>query len=417
MQSRHPFHRSRSVVRLISLTVGILAAFLTWATLRVAWAYQVAALGGVENLSRASQLLPVEPRFRFLSARHLHGDAAEAELRRSIHLAPRNAHAWTALGVGLELAGRAAEAREAYLQAAKFDRGAAPRAMLANFSFRAGHVEDFWFWTRETADVPEARIDGLLALCERLSPDGAQTWVTVIASRSSLWWTYLGYWLGRNQFVPARAPAARLAEIANPSHTPDLLHYLDFELLFGDPEIAAARWNQLAVRRLIPYDPLSRGSAHRLTNRTLDHQPLNRGFDWRISVSHGVALTITGQTRELRIEMSGEQPPGADLFQQYLRLDPGGKYRFRFDARLTDFRRGSGLSWIIATARSPVRTLATVPVDAADWTPHQLEFICPEDSVQLRIILRYEHPPGAGRPEGVARFRSLDLTAIPGAGG
>ncbi len=403
-------------MRLFSLLIGIVAACFTWTAFRVAWAYQAAASGGVENLKRASCFLPEEPRFHLLKAHGESGEAATAELCRSIRLAPRNSHAWTALGVGHELAGRSEDALEAYRQAARFDRGAAPRAMLANFSFRAGRVEDFWLWTRAAMEVPEARIDGLLTLCERLSPDGSQTWAALIASRPSLWASYLGYWLARNQFVPGRAPAAHLATIAQRSHVPDLLHYVDFELLFGDPRIAAGCWNQLAARRLVPYDPLRADSGPWLTNRALEHRPLNRGFDWRIQAGHGFALTMTGQPRELRIEMTGEQPGAADLFQQFLWLNPGAKYRFRFDARLTDFPRASGLSWIVATLRAPIRTVAATPVATDDWAHYDMDFICPRDALPLRIVLRYERPAAGWRPLGMARFRSLDLVAAEGGG-
>jgi hypothetical protein len=106
--------------------------------------------------------------------------------------------------------------------------------------------------------------------------------------------------------------------------------------------------------------------------------------------------------RELSISLSGKQPESCDLVERYLALEPGARYRLRFDFETRDLPAESGLAWMLVDAKTGGE-FATASTGGA------IEFFAPAGCDLARLLLRYRRPSGAVRSEGSAEFRNITV--------
>ena len=171
------------------------------------------------------------------------------------------------------------------------------------------------------------------------------------------------------------------------------------ELAHTQVRPARGAWNALAVMRLVP-----QGAP--LTNGDLSTAPIRHCFDWRKNTVEGASLSFDTAAHEMDLSVSGRQPEMCDFIQQYVPVEPGAAYRFRFRVRTAL----AGLRWTFVDART-AGEFSVGPVSLAPdgWREQTVAILVPARCEILRIVLSYRRPAGTVRVEGEAAFTGFAL--------
>jgi hypothetical protein len=195
--------------------------------------------------------------------------------------------------------------------------------------------------------------------------------------------------------LDASTIAARILARAGKEDVQILLDWTNRLIDLGRIREARALWDALIDKGLIAYP---RGTV--LTNADFSHDPLQAGFDWRITAPAGVNYGRTGGG--LRIEFSGTQPESFELAAQELELT-GGTYRFSFEYRTSGITASTNLRWRLGEVSS-------APLGPAEnWTQSTETF---HGGSGHRFVLLEQRDPGTVRPEGVVYIRALRLAPV-----
>jgi hypothetical protein len=322
------------------------------------------------------------------------------ELDRALTLNPRYTAGWIARGLAAETAGDPAAAEASLLQAARTDKTYLPGWTLANFYLRADDAGKFWTWARRAAGMAHDPT-AVFQLCWRKSGDAGKILDRAIPAAPAVRRAYLDFLLRTNRFEAAGPLAAELGRTPEASDLDALLGYCDASLARHEVGPALRIWNALSKAGLIPY----RQGAWPV-NGDLAAAPLGRGFDWRPQRIDGVSLTFDPAARAMAVAVSGRQPESCDLVEQYIAVQPGARYRFRFDYRTPDLGPGNGLSWSFVDARTGAE-LAAVALSGQGG--QSLEFSSPGGCDLISLQLRYRRPAGSVRAEGSVEFQRFTL--------
>jgi hypothetical protein len=323
----------------------------------------------------------------------------QPELQLSTALNPRDSAVLIRLGLVAEQRGDAARAERDLLEAARIDRQYDPRATLANYYFRRGAQEPFWRWAREAFAVGYGDLRPLFQLCWRMTDNPAVVRAALPDDRAVLA-SYLGFLLQENG-LDAAAPAAReLAAQAEPADRDLLLAAVDRLIESPDSTAALAVWNPLCGR-LLACAPLDPEGGVSLTNPAFRSEPLQRGFDWRVSHDPEITAARENSPPLLRISLSGRQPEFCELLAQVVPLAARRRYRLRVRYRSAGLAADTGIRWRIATAELPLRA-------SDEWSTVELLFQT-EAAVIVRLSMIYQRAPGSTRAEGSMIVGSVEL--------
>jgi len=324
-----------------------------------------------------------------------------ADLDMAIALNPRYTAAWIARGLKAELAGDLKTAEDNLLRAAGVDSAYLPSWTLANFYLRAGNLEGFWERAGQAARVaPDPA--ALFQLCWRASSDPVEILARAIPPTPQVRRAYLNFLLSTSRFEAADSLADEFAQASQEADLDSLLRYCDAALGRHETRHAVKIWQALSAARLIPY-----GEGDALPNGDLAFPPLARGLDWRPISVEGARVSFDHPTRQMTVSLSGRQPEPCNLIDRYVVLQPGVRYKFRFDYETRDLPSAEGLAWSFFDAKSDAELLtAVVPTTGSTQT---LEFTVPSGCDLARLVLRYRRPPGRVRAEGSVIFRRFTL--------
>lgn len=357
--------------------------------LRIGWADYLFHRDTAESVQQAIRIWPndagYEARLADLDERN-----AIAHLRRALTLDPGLSKSWIQLGLHLELEGRVDQAERCYLEAAGRDRQFLPAWTLANFYARRNDAADFWPWARQAAEMSYDDISPLLRLAFGFTSSPEAVMREMIVPKRKVEHEFLYYLI--NEKMDASPVAARLLAKASKEDLPPLLAWTDRLIRTAKISDARALWNALSDRRLLEY-PHVEG----VTNADFSKEPIDRGFDWRLTLPEGVSATRAGGA--LRIEFSGRQPENCELVSQYLGVTQGS-YRLWFEYRTAGIAKSTGLRWWVGDAFSD-------PWPAAEeWRRGSWVFTAGRVN---RLTLLEQRDPGATRPEGVVYLRGIRL--------
>jgi hypothetical protein len=357
-------------------------------TLRIGYADYLYRKDTLESVQRAAAAWPSADFYARLA--DLDAQNAIPYLRHAVALDPGHSKSWIQLGLRLELSGEAREAERCYLEAARRDRQFLPAWTLANYYSRRHDAVRFWPWARHAAQMSYDDIRPLLRLAFGFTSSPEVVLNQIIVPRRKVEHEFLYYLLSEK--MDASPIAARLQSKAEQEDLPPLLAWTD--RLIATRRIGEARhvWNALSDKRLLPYPRLAL-----LTNANFSHEPLQAGFDWRLTCPTGVNGIRTGGG--LRIEFSGRQPETFELASQDLPVT-SGSYVLSFEYRTTD-AAATNLRWCLGEACS-----APLP-SAENWT--RAAWTLNAGPVN-RLVLLERRDPGSTRPEGVVYLRELRLT-------
>jgi hypothetical protein len=209
------------------------------------------------------------------------------------------------LGLAEEERGDFGGAEKDLLQAARLDRGFAPRWALGDFYFHRHDAEKFWPVVRDALGVSYGDVSAQFRQCWSLTGDADFVLERAIPDRPAVLRRYLDFLVTEGRLDAAGPVAQRVMARADREAAPSLENYCDRMLADWRGEDALAIWNGLVERKLIAE------SGH--------------GFDWRISVAEGIHVERAGDGWVLRF--NGRQPESAEILSRYVPLAPGRRYR------------------------------------------------------------------------------------------
>ncbi len=328
---------------------------------------------------------------------------------RAVAVNPRDARSWIELGLRLEADGEMAAAERSLLRAAAVDKQYLPRWTLANYYFRRGNTERFWFWARRANGMAYADLSPLFRLCWMVTKDGKAIEQQLGLSRPDLHASYLSFVIDNNR-VDSIAPAARrLLASRREEDRPILLaaceRLLDVREVTGALEI----WNSLAETHAIPFQPLTPATGVSLTNGNFSIPPSARGFDWRLPAVQGISVARHEDAPGLRVTFSGQQPEICETVSQFLPVVEGRTYMLTVSYQTLAVRPGTGLTFRVADAENSKILGQTQNLSSEIETQDTLSFVTPRGCRLVRLVLVYERAAGTTRIEGSIVLRSVSM--------
>ncbi len=396
---------------LTGLPILIFCGYAAFSTFRLAIADREAHSGLPGGLEHAAALAPGNARYFYRIAL----DAPEGDTRAlaaALKLNPRYSAAWMELGLRSEFAHDYPRAEHAMLEAARVDRTFLPRWTLANYYFRRDDRENFWYWSREAAQISYDDLRALFRLCWNASNDGEEILRHVIPARRDIWRQYLGFLLRHERTDAAATIAGKLLEDPVREDVAPLMAGFDRFAMKND-RLAVAIWNRLASRKLIPNRPLAPEQGVSLSNGDFSLAPTLRGFDWRTNEMPGVSVSLASPPA-LVVNFSGKQPQNCETAFQWMPLLPARRYELKFAYRTRDVVRGSGLAWTVTDVAAGA-PWSVHPIDspAEDWKEDGFAFTTPGSAGIGQLQLNYRRSLGTTRIEGMLSIRNVRLELLP----
>jgi hypothetical protein len=385
----------------VILTLGLA---IYWAA-RLAWADRLYRIGTPAAVAQARRMAPG-------NAAYFQGDARDRPaLERAVAKNPRYAQGWIELGLLAEVGGDLPRAEQCLLAAAAVDNTYEPRWSLANYYFRRADWENFWTWTRRTAEMADYDPTPLFRLCWKASQDPAVILARAIPDRPGSLARYLSFLLTNEKFEQAGPVAERLLAQSTLESVPLLVLYCDRLIGARRLDTAVRCWNTLCRRGLLPYPALEPRLGLALTNGDFTTPPRAAGFDWRVSPAGGISIIPAGTPPALRISFSGDQPEQCDLLAQVLPVEPSRSHRLRYSWKTAGMPDPPGLTWYV-TDLATGKELASgaVEISDADWSQGRLDFPGPMGAAGVRLALQYRRANGTVRAEGTLWLRRISLS-------
>jgi O-antigen ligase len=385
-------------IRAIAAAAVPVLAFAVFQSLRIGWADTLYHRATPESVSRAASLWPDQAEYHFGQAQ-TDQDHALQHLQRAVSLNPFLTTARTALASRMEMAGDMAGAEAALLEAARRDKQYAPAWSLANFYFRANRPGRFWPWARAATHISYGGLRPLFDLCFAVTDDAHLVLDRVVVSRPMVEREYMAYLIDHGRIADAGAVSIRVAANANQDDRGALLDYVDRALDTGQVKSALETWNELAVRRMVPY-PTSKPGV--LVNGDFRQPILNHAFDWRTPANGCavVAQTVDGGPA-LQVSFSGTQPENCEFLNHFVALTEGAQYVLRFQYRTRDLPEQTGLHWSVSLGKDYALSASE------EWSTGEWHFQAPTDAV--RLVLAYRRALGTRRIEGTILLRQVRL--------
>jgi hypothetical protein len=406
---------------------SVILLFAACQSIRLAQADYQSAQSDLSSVMRACRLAPAAANY-WLRASNLReidrpdDPAVDAELSRALELNPRYTEAWIERALRAEIHGRVAEAERDYLMAERIDHMYKPAWALANFYLRQGHREKFWLYARRCLEVVEPRRlepasynpAPVFDLAWRVSHDPAEIRQQLIPPRHFIVADYLEYLRAHNQLDAGADLALELAAFGDPGDNFNLLNFC--EQLINTPKCqpAVRLWNTMIDRGTVRSERLAPEQGASLSNPDLKRPFARVGFDWRLPPAEGVLRSHFTDSRELRVEFSGDQPESALILYQSIPVVAGCAYRLTFRYRTPDMDHVEGLLWQIWDYAGQRSISVAGKMEAhPEWTPGEARFTIPKDVSIVRLGLAYQRPAGSTRIHGTTAFTGFRLMLIP----
>ncbi len=323
--------RTRGLVVVATLLIGL---WLTFFGLRAA----IARYGyeGVteERMKLAVRLEPGNPaywdrlgRYQQYNLEERDSASAQQSFRKAIALNPLDTNAWLGLATDYELEGRNAEARKAYLQAAKtYPASADVSWRYGNFLLRQG-------------DQPEAFAE-LRRAIEADFPPRQSVYVNVI-------WEALS----AKQLAVAKTVWAQLIKLHPHLEMRDVDRLVSELLQAGEFTEAQHVWDQGMSTINLP--PLLQPSGSVVWDPSFESGVNGNNFAWHFQpIVQGVSISLDqGQkfsgNQSLRLSFDGKHNPNLEAACALAVVQPGTTYRFSGWIKTTDITTEYGIDFLL----------------------------------------------------------------------
>jgi tetratricopeptide (TPR) repeat protein len=394
---------------IVSIAVAVALAVAALWSARAAWADHWLRQETIPATEKAIAVTPLQAdyytRLGMLEASGDSGDAGAA-FARAVELDPADARSWVELGLSQETHGQLPAAERSLLRAAAESREYLPRWTLLNFYIRRNDPVRALEWARSAAAVLPIYGDptGLFRLCAAAGIEGDLVERLEIR-RPDVRAAWLGFVAGGRYPAVILTAAQHVFETGSAADKPALLSACDRLLDLDAASAALDVWNRLADSRSIPFPRVTPGT---VVNPDFAAQPSGHGFDWRLTDSIGVNVSMEENPSGIRVAFSGEEGEHAESLAEWIAVAPATACALRCRYRTSGIAAGTGLHWQVADAKGAV--LASGPhLSSDEESESQLRFVTPPGCHAVRLSLRYDRAPGTTRVEGYVLLRNVSL--------
>jgi len=298
-----------------------------WWSLRLARADALFRRSTPEAVAEVGKLAPGNSAYQSLRAlqiEYANGDPTPL-WRQMTERRPSDATFWILLGLREEVQGRFDEAEQTLLRAAAVNAQYEPRWTLANFYFRRGRVAEFRRWAT-------AAMDRCTTIRGRSLNWGARIDDAPLEVPPALRGAY-GEWLIETKRIDAAvAVAGGLRPIEDRA---SILSITD-ALIASRPADALLTWSKLGFTPSPDFQPLL-GPRIRLAAR---------GSRRNARCPHGRAFAA--------IVFDGTQTEISEILSRVFVVEPGVRYRWRWQSRTSAARGFAGFVWRVGETSAPI---------------------------------------------------------------
>jgi Tetratricopeptide repeat len=397
---------SESLSRALVIVVAILiAAPLSYYSLRMARAAYAADLETAKGLSKAKELEPYNPEYwyrlgHFQQFSLEEPDAALAEFcfRRAIALNPLHTDAWLDLGTSYELEGNAQAARQAFLRAKiSYPSSAEVAWRYGNFLLRQGDLPTAYAELRLALRLDPRRAATAFSRCYRANPDIDAILNQVLPAEPVVYVDVLAETSRSNQLALAQTVWERL--LAMRPH----LHFQDFDpfayQLWASGQFDEARrvWDQGVATMTLP--PLQQPKASVVWDPSFESGAVRHLFAWNYQpLARGVQISLdplqkVSGSQSLRLTFDGQHNENLEPACTQVNIQPNTPYHFSGWVRTKDVTTNSGVGFrvrFIDDAKSSPNQTSEIH-GTAPWTNLEMS-LAPAPKVRRATVCIMREP-------------------------
>jgi tetratricopeptide (TPR) repeat protein len=335
-------------------------------------------------------------------------------LQRAIELNPFDFESLIQLGLAAEFQDHdIAGAEHYYLRAAQVNKMFLPKWTLTNFYFRRNDASEFFRWAAASLAITPYAPEPIFVQMWLMSQDCARI-ARTLPDRPRILLPYAWFLSNTHQYEAIPPIVRRLISDVGRGNPhawgrDDLLASIEDRMVAeGDRAPALSMWANMAKAGWIQQDVPS--NAHPITNANFRTIFYRHGFDWTSSAVDGLHVNQSVVEGLLRLQFSGEEPEHCTILRQFLPMEAGHSYTFRWqvESRLLDLP--SGLTWHLVPVTKGAATFDLISGDLALSQSEGWRLRAPAGSQLYLLTLEYERPLGHLRAKGTVLLKSVDAS-------
>ncbi len=390
--------------RAVLFLIPILAAGLglSWEAFRAAWATYALDAVAIKDVQKALNRDPANSDLIHHLGLLYTTDPTESNLTEGVEylqqateLNPRHWDYWSDLGTSCDFAGNTTCSDEAFDRAWMLNPMApALEWDLGNHYLVTDRAEKSFPYFRRLVVLDPEYLDNTYRLCLRATRDPETIYREVVPHEkdASPRFAFLMVLTTAADYESAMKIWGQM--ISGPDRSPNLSlvkPFLDFLIDHDQIQDASTVWSDLQHARVIPAAPAGQ-SANLLYNGDFEGQPLNTGFDWRISDSQDLEYDFSDPSAHrgakcLRIEFPIGRNADYDLLDQIVRIKPNARYQLTAYVRSENLTSESGprLRAIEVGCENCTPRTSDPTVGTTAWHSVDVEFLTQPQTQAVRI--------------------------------
>lgn len=413
----------------LAVAALLLAAFLSYFSIRNARAEHLVGLETVDGLSRAVELEPNNARNWFLLGRYWLYNLEDPDVPRAIRiyetslaLDPRSAETWLDLAAAYESLNDLAAARDGFHNAKHaYPLSAEVAWRYGNFLLRGGEQEAAFDEIRKAVQGDPHRASEAVSRCLRVRRDLSDVIDRVLPPSRDVYIDVMTTLLADNNLPGALVVWSHLAALHPKIHISDV--YVLVEALRQKREFNVARqiWDQAAD--FSGFAQLNNRPGSLVWDGSFESGISGPGFAWRIPPLTGGIETFFDTSEKhsgkqsLRLTFDGKHNVNFLDVCQYVVVEPSTAYRFSAWVLTHSITTDQGIRFYLSPLPS---SAAAPPVVTSDvrgtqpWTKIELPWTSGKDVHELQICLQRNATDSSdNRIQGTAWIDDVALTPEP----
>jgi tetratricopeptide (TPR) repeat protein len=396
---------SESLTRaLVVLAAIVIAAALSFYSLRMAWAAYAAELETADGFKKAVDLEPDNSdywyRLGYLQQFNLsprESSHPELYFLRATALNPLNANAWLDLGTYYELDGNTEAARKAFLRAKlSYPSSAEVSWRYGNFLLREGDLPTAYAEIRRAVQAEPNRAASAFSRCYRANPDIDAILNQALPAEPAVYVDVLGEAAQSKQLAVARIVWKRLL-LLHPH-----LHFQDFDpfvsQLFAAGQSTDARqvWDEGVATMTLPALQQAKDSV--VWDPSFESGAEGYYFSWRYQpVTQGLQILLDPKqkhsgSQSLRLTFDGKHNENLEPACTVVNVEPKTAYHFSGWVRTQDLTTNSGIGFRIHSVGGPAPSINQTSElhDTNPWTSLEMVWTAGPQVHQASICIMRE---------------------------
>jgi hypothetical protein len=328
---------TRGLVVVAALLIGLWLSFFGLRAAIARYGYEGVT---AERMELAVHLEPGNPAYWYRLGHYeqynLEGrDSALAQqsFRKAIALNPFDTNAWLDLATDYELEGRNAEAREAYLKAAKtYPASADVSWRYGNFLLRQGDQPEAYAQLRRAIEADPQRSGVAFSRAYRANPDIDELLEQVFPPKQSVYVNVIWEALSTKQLAVAKTVWAQLIKLHPHLEMRDVNRLVSELLQAGEFTEARNVWDQGMSTMNLP--PLLQPLGSVVWDPSFESGVNGNNFGWDFQpMVQGVSLSLDKEQKfsgnqSLRLSFDGKHNPNLEAACTLALVQPDTTYRF-----------------------------------------------------------------------------------------